>query len=124
MAIYDQIEEILQAEVKTYNRDRDESKKKKAEVVIPKGDNPGRGNGPYGMHYIYNICLHRLLPETVVSVLHDEGDAYFPASAIIRLHSSSRTHHDEPAISAEHLAARLRAILATEEWDAASANES
>jgi hypothetical protein len=117
MAIYPQIEKILQDEVDRYNLD--ESRKKKAEVGV-KESKSGPGNNPYGMRSIYNVFLSRLVPESerVLSVSHDSGDAYFPPSAIIRVHFSQEKHRDEAAVSPERLAERLRVILAAEEWDA------
>lgn len=116
MAIYPQIEKILQDEVDRYNLD--ESREKKAQVGVKESKS---GLVPYGMRSIYNIFLYHLVPESgerVLSVSHDSGDAYFPPSAIIRVHFSQEKHRDEAAVSAEHLAKRLRDILAAQEWDA------
>jgi hypothetical protein len=116
MAIDPQIEKIVRDQVAIFNLD--ETRSSKATAEIKPSSERGHGNSDAGRHCVYDVSIVRhLLPERVLRVWHLDGKSSFPESTTIYIYPRSGERREESVVSAEHLAERLSAIFAAEEWD-------
>lgn len=123
MATDSRIEKILRDQVDIFNLN--DTKSSQATVVIKPSDQRGNGNSDSGRICLYDVSIVRhLLPRTVLSIWHLDGQSFFPESTTVYIYLRSGERREESVVSSEVLTARLSAIFAAEEWDAEGDNES
>ena len=113
MATDSRIEKILRDQVDIFNLN--DTKSSQATVVIKPSDQRGNGNSDSGRICLYDVSIVRhLLPRTVLSIWHLDGQSFFPESTTVYIYLRSGERREESVVSSEVLTARLSAIFAAE----------